>query len=355
MGALKPKVLARAAVASFVIISAFIGLDEQTLGVNRPEIGTIAFVRDGDVWIATGSGTHQERLIADASEPAWSPAGNKLAFVRRGEIWSFSLQTRSERQLTSTGGRASDPGWLDSANVVYSLQLEFVLCPTDEVAPLVRLNRGSKNRRETLRAIWTVDTDSERMHELIGPMSNGLIGDYSAPAVHPATGKLAFVLDGDIWAGEFGPRGLEARRLAACADLAMGSHRAGPVVGSRRAVWTPGGVWVVFDLVDLESGRRGELWAVDSVTGKRVQITHRAQFDLPPAAAPSVSPQGNLIAYEAGGDVWLCGMDGSDSRRFIENGSQPAWSPRPGRPAALPPGFLLPRGRESEPIVLPGG
>lgn len=338
-------ILTRAFVAAVVLLAALIGLDESTLGVHRPSLGSLAFVRDGDVWIASGSGARAHKVIEDVSHPAWSPDGTKLAFVRQGEIWVYDFVTNRRRGLTYTGKRASNPGWLDRSTVAYSLRLDFELLPGEVSAQFFGREAERPSREVEVRAMWAVDIDSGRARELLGPISSGLVGDFHSPAVHPETKKLTFVFNGDVWIADSTREPIAARRAAACAELAIAGEDAGPVAGAGRASWTPGGVWVVFDVVDYREQETGELWAVNSFTGDQVQITQRTEHDLPPARYPSVSPTGGQIAYQEGNDIWLCGMDGSDSRRFLTNASQPAWSPRAAPLPRRPDGLLLPLGR----------
>jgi Tol biopolymer transport system component len=337
--------LIRSAIAALVLGATILGLDEGTFGVSRPSLGVLAFVRGGDVWATSGSGYQVKRLVDDASAPAWSPDGKKLAFARGGEMWLFDLTANIARQLTSTGKRASDPAWLDSATVAYSLELEYELAPTDATAMLLRAASADARRKISVLSLWAVDTYSGRSRELLGPATGGQIGNFSSPAVNPQTRKLAFAIDGDVWIADSTQEPIKARRAAASAELAIDEEGTHLVAGARRISWTPDGVWAVFDVVDFDPGETGELRAVNSLTGETIQITHRAELGLPPARSPSVSPAGGLIAYEEGNDIWLCGLDGSDCRRFLVDASQPTWSPRAAALPLRPDGLLLPLGR----------
>jgi hypothetical protein len=92
-----------------------------------PSGNRIAFVRNGDIWVMDALGGHQRQItfLGDATEPAWSASGRRIAFVRRGErsnqgnIWIMSRNGTAMRQLTnwsSPCGGNSHPSWSPSGH-----------------------------------------------------------------------------------------------------------------------------------------------------------------------------------------------------------------------------------------------
>jgi dipeptidyl aminopeptidase/acylaminoacyl peptidase len=96
-----------------------------------PDGGAIAYVRGGDengkgevpnpaldvagatqaVWLASLEGG-APRHIGDGHSPAVAPAGDRIAFVRDGQIWAASLRdTLAATQLMHTRGRAAELRW----------------------------------------------------------------------------------------------------------------------------------------------------------------------------------------------------------------------------------------------------
>src|SRR5438309_6343067 len=68
-----------------------------------------------------GSG---ETFIADGRQPAWSPDGTMIAFVRGNDIWVMDAQGGGQLQLTSNGSGQfpfdTEPAWTpDGQSVVF--------------------------------------------------------------------------------------------------------------------------------------------------------------------------------------------------------------------------------------------
>ena len=59
----------------------------------------IAFVTKGNLWVADADGTHRGELVPDADEPAWSPNGRRLAFTRKGQVYTVRVDGLDERVL----------------------------------------------------------------------------------------------------------------------------------------------------------------------------------------------------------------------------------------------------------------
>jgi dipeptidyl aminopeptidase/acylaminoacyl peptidase len=111
-----------------------------------PDGRSIVFVRGGDfdnhrdnpnpaslpqgveqsIWIVPLSGG-APRKIADGSDPAISPAGDRVVFLRKDEIWSSGLEDGAKpAQLIHAKGKASELRWSPDGS-----QLAFVSTRTD--------------------------------------------------------------------------------------------------------------------------------------------------------------------------------------------------------------------------------
>jgi len=74
-----------------------------------PAGGVIAFIRSGDVWTMNEQGGAQAQLttLGGCSEPAIAPDGASIAFCRGGSVWIQSLAGGAARALTA----GSRPAW----------------------------------------------------------------------------------------------------------------------------------------------------------------------------------------------------------------------------------------------------
>ncbi len=78
----------------------------------------IAFVRNGGIWVVRADGTARRRLIRDAGQPAWSPDGSTIAFVRKlrdddssAEIFVANPDGTGQRRLTRNSYGETAPAW----------------------------------------------------------------------------------------------------------------------------------------------------------------------------------------------------------------------------------------------------
>ena len=77
-------------------------LSESTATPGREAMRSwrLAFVRNGDIWLANGDGSGQYRVIPNAQSPAWSPDRKRIAFARQGNVWVANGDGSNQRQVT---------------------------------------------------------------------------------------------------------------------------------------------------------------------------------------------------------------------------------------------------------------
>jgi len=86
-------------------------------GAQRAE-SRLAFVRSGEIYTATLSGTHVRRLTGGAGSsfrPHWSPGGERIAYVHETpagsrDVWVMRADGSHKRQVTHLGD-TTEPSW----------------------------------------------------------------------------------------------------------------------------------------------------------------------------------------------------------------------------------------------------
>src|SRR5437016_1654144 len=115
-------------------ITAYTEDDGQELATLRwtPDASAIVYVRGGpanptlnpagaseDVWIVALDGG-APRKIGEGNAPAFSPKGDRVAWVRRGSIWWAALDGKPSQAFTSRGS-VSRPVWSpDGARLAFT-------------------------------------------------------------------------------------------------------------------------------------------------------------------------------------------------------------------------------------------
>jgi TolB protein len=132
-----------------------------------PDGQRIAFVRSGQIWVMNADGTAKTRLTAPSGytddEPSWSPDGQKIAFQRCcypipgwppeiSQIFTVDAAGQNARNVSGTLGSTSDfhPDWSpDGSKIVFARCV--CLTTNDEIYVLAADGSGQTARTPTTR------------------------------------------------------------------------------------------------------------------------------------------------------------------------------------------------------------
>jgi Tol biopolymer transport system component len=335
------------------------GPDEQD-GAAKPDPGIqcpglIAFrsERDGDseIYVSEIDGSKQQNLTQSPdtgdADPAWSPDGTRVAFVRDFEIWVMNADGSEPRQLTA--GPPED--FLDS---------KPVWAPDGARISFSRLNRTAK---PVVSEIWVVDEAGGTPTSLMNAVTE--LGSHSWS---PDGSQIAFVSsrdgnneiykmssdgsgqtnltndsldDGDVDDGPiWSPDGTEllfiSRRMGSADIWIMGADGSDPrnltntQVDETQARLLPDGSSILFG--QETSGEINDLFSMNADGSGQRNLTNDPEEDQDPA----ISPDGTKVAWSSYRDsnfeIYVTNADGTSPVRltaneFTTDDDSPAWQP----------------------------
>jgi Tol biopolymer transport system component len=131
---------------------------------DETRIAYEAFVHDG-IYVANADGSGEQLLVSDtAFNPAWSPDGGRIAFIRREDEDALSvvnIDGGRERQLRMDVSFSVQPAWSpDGTKILFGRETD-----SGDTHLYVAAADGSGERRLTAMA---VDNDSPRSGHLTG-------------------------------------------------------------------------------------------------------------------------------------------------------------------------------------------
>ena len=253
----------------------------------RAEVpGSIVYVKQGSLWIQSGSTARQLTAGEDDSDPAWSPDGE----------WIYFIRTKLERgRWPSLTGRPA----------YYTMSYPLLMRISPDGETVEELASGKFTKGDLTWFYW-----------------------MRQPTPNPAApGQLAILSDGpdptksNVVLQFFD---LETRKLTR-ADVPETQP-----FGHQDPSWHPRGTVLTYVRNDRD-GRRGapSIWRHDPANAKFAQVTG------PGYLAPAYSPDGLWIAATKtssfGTDVVILdARDGSEILRVTDDGDSwsPVWSPR---------------------------
>ena len=323
--------------------------DERAPAWN-PADSTVYFVADHDglpaVWRAPRWPGGSPALVVDnAEDPAVSPDGTTLAFVRPNaagadRIWVARLPGANDaRVLTGDGPEFGlwehrDPAWSpDGRRICYRGQRDLFIVPAGagQAGPPSRLTRDDardetpvwsrdgrlvyfSSFRDNTAALWVVRVSDG----VVKRVTNGV-----GPEVHPSLSDDGTTL---VYSNALDDPDIIVHNLHTGEEYRFGGSR-----DDQMPAFLPDLSRVVF-LSDRSEGYR--LWvqtiSASGAVGEARLLTHQPGS----VASPAVSPDGRWVAYyrvfEGQRDIWIAAVDGGPAHQFTDNPAtdvHPAWSP----------------------------
>jgi Tol biopolymer transport system component len=89
-----------------------------------PNDRSIVYERGNDVWEMRTDGTHQHRLIPNATSPDWSPGSTHIAFIRGGDPWIAKADGSGARMLAHTPEEDVSVAWSPDGRFLLLAQID---------------------------------------------------------------------------------------------------------------------------------------------------------------------------------------------------------------------------------------
>jgi TolB protein len=245
----------------------------------------------GNLWLWQGQRGAALTGSGDAYQPAWSPDGAAIAYIRREESSSDLMVMPAVGgqpfQLTNNG--SGEP--LHSYERIYASVWAFYPAWSPDGAEIVFASQAAPpygspaaEYRVTLYSVPAVGGERQQL--------------YADDAGH--VGRLAFAPDGASIAMVFAPAGDGAMQLL---HYSRADGAAAPLPGapeqSYDPAFSPDGGWLAFAARDSSAGSgavggRTDVFALPIAGGSPTRLT-----SLGGARSPSFSPDGKLLAFLA--------------------------------------------------------
>ena len=139
------------------------------------------------IWISDANGSHQHQLTrGEADKNArFSPDGKTIAFLRDGNVWLLPLEGGESRQLTSFTTGASDPLWSPNGKWIAFSSDIYPECGADDACNKRISERWQKGKLQAHMADslfyrhWTAWRDGTVTHTFVVNVDDGKVRDLT--------------------------------------------------------------------------------------------------------------------------------------------------------------------------------
>ncbi len=274
------------------------------LGLALP--GRMLFVQGGNLWLWQGDAGRQLTSSGDTFQPAWSPDGQRIAYIQRVTSFSDLLVMPADGgeplRLTQDGPDSS----VYSYERIYASTWAFYPAWSPDGATIAFASQagppGGAPAAEFRISLFATPAEA-------GGERTQLYADEGGHV-----GRLAYAPDGQSIVFAFGPAGEDAPTIYRYTPAGGSASRLpGAPAQSYDPAWSPDGRWLAFA---ARANGRTDVFVIRSTGGPPIQLT-----SLGAARAPAFSPDGKQLAFLAiapGGnsfDLWVldleAGVDGA--------------------------------------------
>lgn len=289
----------------------------------------LAFVREGTVLSTSCDGSPPVAVATEATRPAWSPDGSRIAFTRPTNNvlakWQLCVARENGSEARCTTGDADGdvmggPSWSpDGSRVAFSVFVHS--CPGGQCGQYGGF----------YSSLYVLETSSMRVDTVSTP-------PLTSVSWSPDGSRIAFTAfgTGTFGQGALGTVNADGSQLQLLTQ-SLGTYSA------QEVAWSPDGRSLALLLWDESACA----WFCDTAigivnpdaTGLRILATGWAPMG-PYFSAPAWSPDGARIAYTAsrdescaydgvacGTDVLVVAVEGGSSEVLIADGGLPSWRP----------------------------